>query len=91
MKNYSPISLLSIFGRVFEGIIFNSLFNHFLSNKLFMPSQSGFVSGDSSIAQLLSIMHEIKTAVVTKEVTWDIFESTIFHKISATNYSFHLK
>ena len=27
-----------------------------------MPSQSGFLPGDSSIAQLLSIIHEIQTA-----------------------------
>ena len=27
-----------------------------------MPSQSGFLSGDSSIDQLLSIIHEIQTA-----------------------------
>ena len=34
----------------------------FLSNKLFTPSQSGFLPGDSCIAQLLSIIHEIQTA-----------------------------
>ena len=38
------------------------MFNYFLSNKLFTPSQSGFLPGDSSIAQLLSIIHEIQTA-----------------------------
>ena len=38
------------------------MFNYFLSNKLFTPSQSGFLRGDSSIAQLLSVIHEIQTA-----------------------------
>ena len=38
------------------------MFSCFLSNKLFTPSQSGFLPGDSSIAQLLSIIHEIQTA-----------------------------
>ena len=38
------------------------MFNYFLSNKPFTPSQSGFLPGDSSIAQLLSIIHEIQTA-----------------------------
>ena len=33
-----------------------------MSNKLFTPFQSSFLPGDSSIAQLLSIMHEIKIA-----------------------------
>ena len=62
IKNYHPISLLPIFGKIFERVIYNSLFNYFLSNKLFTPSQSGFLPGDSSIAQLLSIIHEIQTA-----------------------------
>ena len=43
-------------------MIYNSLFNYFLNNKLFTPSQSGFLPGDSCIAQLLSIIHEIQTA-----------------------------
>ena len=34
----------------------------FLSNRLFIPSQSGFLPGDSCIAQLLSIIREIQTA-----------------------------
>ena len=54
--------LLPIFGKISERVIYNSLFNYFQSNKLFTPSQSGFLPGDSSIAQLLSIIHEIQTA-----------------------------
>ena len=63
IKNYRPISLLSIFGKIFERVIYNSLFNYFLSNTLFVPSQSGFLTGDSSIAQLLSIIREMQTAI----------------------------
>ena len=62
VKNYRPISLLPIFGKMFERVIYNSLFNYFQSNRLFTPSQSGFFPGDSCIAQLLSI-HEIQTAL----------------------------
>ena len=62
VKNYRPISLLPIFSKIFERIIYNSIFNYFHSNKLFTPSQSGFLPGDSCIAQLLSIIHEIQNA-----------------------------
>ena len=62
VKNYRPISLLPIFAKVFERVIYNSLFNYFLHNKLFTPSQSGFLPGDSCIAHLLSIIHEIQSA-----------------------------
>ena len=54
--------MLPIFGKIFEGVIYNSILNSFISNKLFTPSQSGFLPGDSCIAQLLSIIHEIQTA-----------------------------
>ena len=62
VKNYRPISLLPIFGKMFERVIYNSLFNYFQSNRLFRPSQSGFLPGDLCIAQLLSIIHEIQTS-----------------------------
>ena len=62
VKNYRPISLLALFGKVFERVIYNSLLNCFISNKLFTPSQSYFVSEDSRIVQLLSIIHEIQNA-----------------------------
>ena len=55
INNYHPISLLPIFGRIFERVIYNSLFNSFLNNKLFTPSQSGFLPGDLCIAQPLSV------------------------------------
>ena len=62
LKNYRPMSLLPIFSKIFERVIYNSSFSHFLSNKLFTPSQSGFLPGDSCIAQLLSIIHEMPTS-----------------------------
>ena len=55
INNYRPISLLPIVGRIFERVIYNSLFNSFLNNKLFTPSQSGFLPGDLRIAQPLSV------------------------------------
>ena len=62
VNNYRPISLLPIFAKVFERVIYNSLFNYFLHYKLFTTSQSGFLPGDSCITQLLSITHEIQSA-----------------------------
>ena len=59
IKNYRPISLLSIFSKVFERLVFNMLFNFFLQNKLFTPCQSGFIPSDSCVSQLLPAIHEI--------------------------------
>ena len=62
LKNYHPTSLLPIFSNIFERVIYNSLFNHFQSNKLFTSSQSGFLLRDSCIVPLLSVIHKIQTA-----------------------------
>ena len=39
INNYRPISLVPIFGKMFERVIYNSLSNYFLSNKLSKPSK----------------------------------------------------
>ena len=43
IKNYRPISLLPIFSKILERLIFNSIFNYFIENKLFTECQSGFI------------------------------------------------
>ena len=45
-------------GKIFEKIIFNSLFKY-LEDNLLNGNQSGFCPGDSCVHQLLSITHEI--------------------------------
>ena len=62
VKNYLPISLLPIFAKVFERLLFNSLFAHFHDNDLFTKCQSGFMPDDSCISQRLSIVHEIQSS-----------------------------
>ena len=57
--NYRPISLLPIFGKLYEKIIFDSVYSHLRQNGLLTPHQSGFQPGDSTINQLLSITHKI--------------------------------
>ena len=71
------------------------MFNCFLSNKLFIVSQSGFLPGDSSIAQLLLTIDEIQTAfdnnltVDVRGVFLDIFKA--FDKVWHDGLVFKLK
>ena len=58
IKNYRTVSLLPVFSKVFERLIYNSLYNYFVQNKLSTECQSGFMPGDSCVALLLSITHE---------------------------------
>ena len=59
VKNYRPVSLLPIFGKVFERLIYKEMYSFFIENDLISSNQSGFKQGDSCINQLLSITHEI--------------------------------
>ena len=59
LKNYQPVSLLSICGKIFERLIYNSLFEYFIENDLFSRNQSCSKTGDSCTNQLISITHEI--------------------------------
>ena len=58
-ENYSPISLLPILSKIFEKVIFDSLYDYFIHNDLLTPCRSGFIKGDSCVNQLLAITHEI--------------------------------
>ena len=59
LKNYRPISLLPITGKVFERLLYNQMFEFFIRNDLISQNQSGFKPGDSCINQCLAITHEI--------------------------------
>ena len=59
LKNCRPVSLLPICGKVFECLIYNSLFEYLIENDLISPNQSGFKTGDSCTNQLIPITHEI--------------------------------
>ena len=52
------MSLLPICGKIFERLIYNSLFEFFIANELISSNQPGFKLGGSCINQLLSITHE---------------------------------
>ena len=59
LKNYRPVSLLPVAGKIFERILHNNMYELFTENNLISPNQSGFKPGDSCINQLLSIIHKI--------------------------------
>ena len=62
IKNYRPVSLLLVCGKVFERLLYNNMFPFFSENDLISPKQSGFRAGDSCTNQLLSIAHKIFSA-----------------------------
>ena len=59
VDNYRPVSLLPILEKIFERIIFNSIFDYLVENNLLCPNKSGFRPSDSCEYQLLLLLYEI--------------------------------
>ena len=57
VDNYRPVSLLPIFGKILERLIFNSLFEFLHKTNLLNENQPRFRPSDLCEYQLLSIMH----------------------------------
>ena len=81
---------LSICGKIFKKLLFNSIFKFLDDNNLLSSNQSGFRPSDSCEYQLLSIIHDIyasfdhRCVVVDLEVTrvfLDIVISKAFDRV----------
>ena len=59
LKNYRPVSLLPICGKIFERLLYNRLYEYFIENELISSSQPGFKPVDLCINQLSSITHDL--------------------------------
>ena len=59
VKNYRPVSLLPIFGKIFERFLYNEMYSFFIEYNLISSNQSGFQQRDSCINQFFSITHDI--------------------------------
>ena len=62
IKNYRPISLLLIWAKLFERILFNNIYNYLISNNLITTNQSGFKPDDPTTNQLLYLTHIIHSS-----------------------------
>ena len=51
-KNYRPVSLLPIFEKIFERLLYNQIYSFFIEKNFIYLNQSGFWLGDSCINNL---------------------------------------
>ena len=58
-ENYRSVSLLPIYRKILERLIFNDMFRFLIKNNLISSNQSSFKPVDSCINKLLSISHKI--------------------------------
>ena len=95
INNYRPVSLLPIFGKIFERILFNNIYKYLDEHNLLSPNQLRFRPKDSCAYQLLEITHNIfssfdcNPALETRAVFLDI--SKAFDKVWYEGLVFKLK
>mgnify|MGYP000176344217 CR=1 FL=1 len=63
VKNYRPVSLLCSVSKVFESCVFNRLYEFLTSHNLLTYCNSGFKKMDSTVNQLINIVHELSQAI----------------------------
>ena len=72
-NNYRPISLLSCVGKIMEKCIQKHVFAFLTDHNLLTLSQSGFIPGDSTTYQLLSIYDDFFKSLDKKSITQAVF------------------
>ena len=97
VNNYRPISLLPIFGKIFEKIIFNRIYDFLLKEELLNPNQSGFRPSDSCINQFLAITHKmfetfdcnppLEVFLYISKAFDKVWHAGLFHKLKSMGIS----
>ena len=65
-KNYSPISILPVFSKIFEKVIYSRMYKFLEENKLIYNKQFGFRSHHSTNHALISMTESIKNNLDNK-------------------------
>jgi len=78
-SNYRPISLLPVFSKIFEKVIYKRLFDHLNSNVILNKHQFGFRSKVSTENASYILLNEILTALNNKQMVGGYFVTSIKH------------
>ena len=71
--NYRPISLTSIPCKIMESIVKEAVLKHMVENNLLSPKQFGFLSGRSTVTQLLKYLNQCVDTLVNGGVVDAIY------------------
>ena len=73
MGNYRPISLLSVFSKLLEKLMYNRLIDFIRKKSILYPKQFGFREQHSTDHALLSIVDKIQNSIDNREYSCGIF------------------
>ena len=91
--NYRPISLLCNMSKVLEKIVYKKLYEYLMEHNLLIEHNSGFKKNDSTINQLLKLIHQIYTDLNEGKDTCLVFldVSKAFDKVWIDGLLFKIK
>ena len=71
--NFRPISILPTLSKIFESVIHERLLSHCKENSIITEKQAAYLKGDSTIHQLLYIVHKIRSNWDQNRITHGLF------------------
>jgi Reverse transcriptase (RNA-dependent DNA polymerase) len=72
-KNYRSITLISVFEKIFMGIMVRRLNRHMESKNLHDPGQAGFCPGEEAISQFITLAEIVRRRYNAKMPTYAVF------------------
>ena len=94
-QNYRPISLLSVFSKIFEKSIYTRIYSYLVKNDFIFQKQFGFRSKFSTNHALISITERIKNLVDSGKYVCGVFVDlekafdTVNHKMLCEKLNFY--
>ena len=94
-SNYRPVSVLPVFSKVIERLMYNRLLEYINENKLLYKYQFGFQKGKSTHMALIALIDKISEALENGDCVIGIFLDfskafdTVDHSISLQKLSFY--
>ena len=94
-NNYRPISVLPLFSKVLERLVYNRLYNFFIMNNLLSPNQYGFRKNCSTEFALIELYDHILKCINTNKHAITIFMDlskafdTLSHSVLLSKLSFY--
>ena len=81
--NFRPISILPTLSKICESVIHERMLTHCLENNIISERQAAYLRGDSTVSQLLYIVHNIRISWGNKNITHGLFldVSSAFDKV----------
>ena len=82
-SSFRPISLLPSLSKIYESVIHDRFLKHCLENNIITEKQAAYLKGDSTVSQLLYIVHNIRTNWSKNKITQGLFldVSSAFDKV----------